>query len=335
MSAAQSILLDVRHLKKYFDARSGVFSRSGEVVKAVDDVSLHIGAGEVVGLVGESGSGKTTVGRTILRLIEPTDGEILFKGQDIAKASSRELHAFRRNAQYIFQDPFASLDPRMRVEEIVAEPLIVHRLAHGRSSRRSRIVELLEMVGLSADHLRRYAHEFSGGQRQRIGIARALAAEPEFIVADEPVSALDVSVQVQVVNLLHELKQRLGLTILFIAHDLPLVEYISDRIVVMYLGRAMEVAPGYELCSTPRHPYTEALLSAAPVPDPDVNRRRERIVLKGDIPSPIDPPSGCVFHTRCPYATPECARVVPQLREVSPGRYKACIRDDILMTPGA
>jgi oligopeptide transport system ATP-binding protein len=325
---AATPLLEVRRLKTWFDAGSGVFSRGKSYVKAVDDVSFSIGAGEVLGLVGESGSGKTTVGRTILRLIDPTEGEIIFKGGDIAAVPQSALRRYRREAQPIFQDPFASLNPRMRVEEIVAEPLIVHGIGSGRADRRARVAEILRLVGLSAEHMGRYPHEFSGGQRQRIGIARALAAGPEFIVADEPVSALDVSIQAQVVNLLHDLKRRLGLTLLFIAHDLAVVEYISDRIVVMYLGRVMESAPARELCRAPKHPYTEALLSAVPVPDPD--RKGKRIVLQGDIPSPINPPSGCVFRTRCPYAIAACAERVPEPREVAPGHVKACIRDDIL-----
>jgi oligopeptide transport system ATP-binding protein len=321
-------LLDVRGLKTWFDAGSGVFARGRSHVKAVDDVSFAIGAGEVLGLVGESGSGKTTVGRTILRLIDPTEGAIVFKGVDIARVPQSALQRYRREAQPIFQDPFASLNPRMRVEDIVAEPLIVHGIGSGRADRRARVVEILRLVGLSSEHMGRYPHEFSGGQRQRIGIARALAAGPEFIVADEPVSALDVSIQAQVVNLLHDLRRRLGLTLLFIAHDLAVVEYIADRIVVMYLGRIMESAPASELCRNPKHPYTEALLSAVPVPDPD--RKGKRIVLQGDIPSPINPPSGCVFRTRCPYAIAECAARVPTPREVAPGHVKACIRDDIL-----
>jgi oligopeptide/dipeptide ABC transporter ATP-binding protein len=321
-------LLEVRNLKKWFESGSGVFSRGSGHVKAVDDVSFSIQQGEVLGLVGESGSGKTTVGRTILRLLDVTGGAILFKGVDIAGLGQAELRAFRRQAQPIFQDPFASLNPRMRVEEIVAEPLVVHGIGAGRSERRARVSEILRLVGLLPDHMSRYPHEFSGGQRQRIGIARALAAGPEFIVADEPVSALDVSIQAQVVNLLRELKRQLGLTLLFIAHDLAVVEYISDRIVVMYLGRVMESAPGRELCGNPKHPYTEALLSAVPVPDPD--RKGKRILLQGDIPSPINPPSGCVFRTRCPYAVSECAGRVPELREIAPGHFKACIRDDIL-----
>lgn len=325
---AETPFLEVRNLKKWFETSGGVFSGGSGHVKAVDDVSFTMCPGEVLGLVGESGSGKTTVGRTILRLLDPTDGAIIFKGKDIAKLGQAALRGFRREAQPIFQDPFASLNPRMRVEEIVGEPLIVHGIGSGRADRRERVAEILRLVGLLPDHMSRYPHEFSGGQRQRVGIARALAVGPEFIVADEPVSALDVSIQAQVVNLLRDLKRRLGLTLLFIAHDLAVVEYISDRIVVMYLGRVMESAPGSELCRNPKHPYTEALLSAVPVPDPE--RKGKRIVLQGDIPSPINPPSGCVFRTRCPYAVGECAKRVPELREVRPGHFKACIRDDIL-----
>lgn len=320
--------LEVRRLKKWFRLESGVFQTGANHVKAVDDVSFSIRAGEVLGLVGESGSGKTTVGRIILRLIDPTDGDVLVDGVDIAHQPQSTLKAYRRRAQPIFQDPFGSLNPRMRVEEIIAEPLVVHGVGANRKARRERVAETLRLVGLSPDHMSRYPHEFSGGQRQRIGIARALAAGPSFIVADEPVSALDVSIQAQVVNLLRELKQNLGLTLLFIAHDLAVVEYISDRIVVMYLGRVMEIAPARELCRSPKHPYTEALLSAVPVPDPD--RKGKRIVLQGDIPSPINPPSGCVFRTRCPYAKDECAVRIPEMREVGTGRFKACIRDDIL-----
>jgi oligopeptide transport system ATP-binding protein len=321
-------LLEVKNLKKFFPVESGPFFGGHAQVKAVDDVSFAIPKGEVLGLVGESGSGKTTVGRTVLRLLDPTAGAILFKGDDIARLPQSRLVQFRRQAQPIFQDPVASLNPRMRVEDMVAEPLVVHGIGKSRGERRERVVEILGLVGLSNDHMRRYPHEFSGGQRQRIGIARALAAGPEFIVADEPVSALDVSIQAQVVNLLADLKRRLGLTLLFVAHDLAVVEYISDRIIVMYLGRIMENAPADELCRAPKHPYTEALLSAVPVPDPD--RKGQRIVLQGDIPSPIDPPSGCVFRTRCPYAIADCAKTVPELREVAPGRFKACIRDDVL-----
>jgi peptide/nickel transport system ATP-binding protein len=322
-SAKGTYLLEVNHLKKYFPIKGGIFSRTVANVKAVEDFTLKIKPGEVVGLVGESGSGKTTAGRTILRLIEPTSGEILFNGVDLAKLSKAQMREYRKEMQIIFQDPFASLNPRMTVGDIIGEALDIHKLARGKA-REERIVQLLERTGLSAAHMRRYPHEFSGGQRQRIGIARALAVDPQFIVADEPVSALDVSIQAQVVNLLQDLKEDLGLTLLFIAHDLGVVEYISDRVVVMYLGRIMEVAPAKELYANPVHPYTEALLSAVPIPDPTV--RRERIILQGDIPSPINPPSGCVFRTRCPIAAKECAEVVPPLEEVSPGHFKACIR---------
>jgi oligopeptide transport system ATP-binding protein len=323
-----SRLIEVRHLRIWFPVRGGLLSQVRDHVKAVDDVSLDVERGEVLGLVGESGSGKTTVGRSVLRLIQPTAGTIRFDGIDVTGLSGAGLRAFRRRAQIIFQDPFASLNPRMTVAEIVGEALVIHGLIRNARERAERVAELLGLVGLAPEHMARYPHEFSGGQRQRIGIARALAVEPEFIVADEPVSALDVSIQAQVVNLMRELKERLGLTLLFIAHDLAVIEYVSTRVAVMYLGRLMEVAPARELCRQPKHPYTEALLSAVPIPDPKA--RRGRIVLKGDIPSPIDPPSGCVFRTRCPYALPACAERVPELREVRPGHHKACIRDDIL-----
>jgi len=322
-SAADSAnLLEVRNLRKYFPIRGGVFSRVVANVKAVEDVSFNVRRGEVVGLVGESGSGKTTVGRSILRLIEPTAGEVLFEGVDVAKLPKSTMREYRKKMQIIFQDPFASLNPRMSVGDIIGEAMTIHNLARGKE-REQRVAELLERVGLSPNHMRRYPHEFSGGQRQRIGIARALAVDPQFIVADEPVSALDVSIQAQVVNLLQDLKEELGLTLLFIAHDLGVVEYISDHVIVMYLGRIMEIAPSKELYANPIHPYTEALLSAVPIPDPTI--KRERIILQGDIPSPINPPSGCVFRTRCPIATKECAEVVPPLEEVSPGHFKACI----------
>ncbi|GAA6737138.1 ABC transporter ATP-binding protein [Thermus oshimai] len=323
-----SVLLEVKDLKKHFPIRGGILSRVVGSVKAVDGVSFAIRKGEVLGLVGESGSGKTTVGRTLLRLIEPTGGRILFDGQDITDLPKDKLRSYRRRMQIIFQDPFSSLNPRMTVGDIIAEPLVIHGIGKTPQERTERVAELLKLVGLSPDHMRRYPHEFSGGQRQRIGIARALAVAPEFIVADEPVSALDVSIQAQVVNLLQDLKEELGLTLLFIAHDLAVVEYISDRVAVMYLGKVMEIASAKELYRNPKHPYTEALLSAVPIPDPTV--KRERIVLQGDIPSPINPPSGCVFRTRCRYALPECAHTVPELKEVAPGHYKACIRDDIL-----
>ncbi len=320
---AKENLLEVRNLRKYFPIRGGIFSRVVANVKAVEDVSFEIKKGEVVGLVGESGSGKTTAGRSILRLIEPTAGEILFNGVDIAKLPKGKMREYRKEMQIIFQDPFASLNPRMSVGDIIGEAMTIHNLARGKT-KEQRVADLLDRVGMSPNHMRRYPHEFSGGQRQRIGIARALAVDPQFIVADEPVSALDVSIQAQVVNLLQDLKEELGLTLLFIAHDLGVVEYISDRVVVMYLGRVMEVAPSKDLYANPVHPYTEALLSAVPIPDPTI--KRERVLLQGDIPSPINPPSGCVFRTRCPIAVDDCAHVVPPLEEVSPGHFKACIR---------
>ncbi len=316
-------LLEVNNLKKYFPIRGGVFSRVVANVKAVEDVTFAIKPGEVVGLVGESGSGKTTAGRSILRLIEPTSGEVKFDGVDVTQLDKTKLREYRKKMQIIFQDPFASLNPRMSVGDIIGEALQIHNLAKGKA-REEKVADLLERVGLSASHMRRYPHEFSGGQRQRIGIARALAVDPQFIVADEPVSALDVSIQAQVVNLLQDLKEELGLTLLFIAHDLGVVEYISDKVIVMYLGKVMEIAPSKDLYANPVHPYTEALLSAVPIPDPTV--KRERIILQGDIPSPINPPSGCVFRTRCPIAIDDCKHVDPPLEEVSPGHFKACIR---------
>ncbi len=320
-------LLEVNNLVKFFPIRGGLLSRVVANVKAVNDISFKVSKGEVLGLVGESGSGKTTAGRAILRLIEPTSGEVKFDGVDIVKLSKSEMREYRKRMQIIFQDPFASLNPRMTVGDIIGEALLIHNLAKG-AARVERVADLLRRVGLSPDHMRRYPHEFSGGQRQRIGIARALAVDPQFIVADEPVSALDVSIQAQVVNLLEDLQRDLGLTVLFIAHDLSVVEYICDRVAVMYLGKIMEVASSRELYTNPKHPYTEALLSAAPIPDPTV--KRERIILEGDIPSPINPPSGCVFRTRCRYKIAECEHVVPPLVEVAPGHFKACIRDDIL-----
>jgi peptide/nickel transport system ATP-binding protein len=320
--AKGEFLLEVKHLQKYFPIRGGILSRVVANVHAVEDVSFNIRPGEVVGLVGESGSGKTTAGRAILRLIEPTSGEIIFDGVDVAKLSKTQMREYRKEMQIIFQDPFASLNPRMTVGDIIGEALQIHNLARGKA-KEERVADLLTRVGLAPGHMRRYPHEFSGGQRQRIGIARALAVDPQFIVADEPVSALDVSIQAQVVNLLQDLKDELGLTLLFIAHDLGVVEYISDHVIVMYLGRIMEIAPAKELYANPVHPYTEALLSAVPIPDPTI--KRERILLQGDIPSPINPPSGCVFRTRCPLATEDCNHVVPPLEEVSPGHFKACI----------
>jgi oligopeptide transport system ATP-binding protein len=318
-------LLEVAGLVRHFPTRGGLLAR-GRPLRAVQDVSFAVARGEVLGLVGESGSGKSTIGNLVLRLDEPTAGRIHFDGADITTASERTLAQFRRRAQPIFQDPFSSLDPRMTVEQIVAEPLVVHGLAKGRAARRVRVVDLLHMVGLSDAHLARYPHQFSGGQRQRIGIARALAVAPELIVADEPVSALDVSIQAQIVNLLRDLQRRLGLAMIFIAHDLAVVEYISDRVAVLYLGRIMEVAPARHIVRTPKHPYTRALLSAVLEPDPD--RKRTREVLQGELPSPMYPPSGCVFRTRCRYAVAECAATVPPLRTVAAGHVAACIRVD-------
>jgi len=316
-------LLAVRGLAKHFGP--GAFGR-GPLVRALDDIHFEVGRGEVVGLVGESGSGKTTIGRSVLRLIEPTAGEVVFDGRDLTKLSGSEMRRQRRRMQYIFQDPFASLSPRMTIGEILTEGLAIQGIGTGRE-RLAKARAALEAVELPADAVERYAHEFSGGQRQRIGIARALALEPEFLVADEPVSALDVSVQAQIVNLLRDLQLRLGLTMLFISHDLAVVEYICDRVIVLYLGRIMEIAPSERLYAAPKHPYTRALLSAIPEPDPD--RPRQRQILKGDIPSPANPPSGCVFRTRCPHAVEACAREVPKLEEVEPGHFKACIRQDV------
>ena len=321
--AARPPLVEVKDLRAYFPIRGGVFSRVTAQVKAVQDISFSIAEGEVVGLVGESGSGKTTAGRAILRLVEPTGGEIRFKGRDITRASKAQQRELRKEMQIIFQDPFSSLNPRITIGEAIGEAMEIHGLAEGRE-RRDKVVGLLERVGMSADHMKRYPHEFSGGQRQRIGIARALAVDPTFIVADEPVSALDVSIQAQVVNLLQDLKSDLGLTLLFIAHDLSVVEYLSDRVIVMYLGKIMEIAAAKELYANPVHPYTEALLSGVPIPDPKV--KRQRILLQGEIPSPVSPPSGCVFRTRCALAVDDCARLVPPLEEVRPGHLKACIR---------
>jgi oligopeptide/dipeptide ABC transporter ATP-binding protein len=321
-------LVETTGLSVAFPTGAGLFQRAGGgVLHAVIDVSLAIGPGEVLGLVGESGSGKTTTGRAILRLLRPTGGTVRFDGVDITRLDRAAMRPLRRRMQMIFQDPYSSLNPRLRVRDIIKEALVIHDIGAVRD-RDERVAEMLLRVGLLPDAMERYPHEFSGGQRQRIGIARALAVDPDFVVADEPVSALDVSVQAQVLNLLLDLQQSLGLAMLFIAHDLAVVQYVSDRVVVMYLGRVMEVAPGPELYQRPRHPYTVALLEAAPEPDPA--RRHRRAGLFGEIPSPLAPPSGCVFRTRCPHAIADCAVIVPALVEITPGHSKACIRDDIL-----
>ncbi|MGF7007049.1 ABC transporter ATP-binding protein [Aminobacter sp. BE322] len=310
------ILLSVRGLSKQFSTGSGP-------VKAVEDISFDVRRGQIVGIVGESGSGKTTAGRCLLRLVEPSSGQAVFDGVDLFGLSEKALRAYRRRLQIIFQDPYSSLNPRMRVRDIIGEAIDTHGLAKG-AARQARIDELLTRVGLSPEHGRRYPNEFSGGQRQRVGIARALAVEPELIIADEPVSALDVSVQAQVLNLIQELQRELGLTMIFISHDLTVVEYLCDEIVVLYLGRVMEHGPARSVYANPRHPYTRALLATAPVPDPTV--RRERVILQGDIPSPLNPPSGCVFRTRCPHAVAACAETVPARETVGPGHSVACIR---------
>ena len=319
-------LLEVRGLKKYF-------GRSDRPVRAVDDVSFAIAHGETLGLVGESGSGKSTIGRTVLRLVEATAGQVLYRGDDIGELSSERLRRLRSKLQIIFQDPYASLNPKMRIGAILDEALATHGLHPGKGPRARRVAELLELVGLRGEHASRFPHEFSGGQRQRIGVARALAVEPEFIVADEPLSALDVSIQSQVINLLAELRERLSLTMLFISHDLDVVEYLCDRVVVLYLGKVMEVAETDALFEQPLHPYTRALLAASPKPDP--TQPSTHVALQGDIPSPMAAPSGCVFRTRCPHAVDACAEHVPALEEVEPGRWVACIRKEIVWMKAA
>lgn len=311
-------ILEVQHLKQYFKVRNGWKLLD---LKAVDDVSFTIKHGQTLGLVGESGCGKTTVGRTLLHLYEPTDGKIIFDGEEV---TSKNITAMRKKMQMVFQDPYSSLNPRMTVEDIIGEPLDVHKLYSTRAERRDKILSLMETVGLNAEHATRYAHEFSGGQRQRIGIARALAVDPKFIVCDEPVSALDVSIQAQVINMFEELQERLGVAYLFIAHDLLVVQHISDRIAVMYLGKLVEVADADELCNEPVHPYTQSLLSAVPIPDPKITKARQRIVLEGDVPSPLHMPTGCPFRTRCKFATEQCAQVCPELTDRGNGHFVAC-----------
>ena len=315
-------LLEVKNLKEYFNINTGMFKTTP--LKAVDDVSFAIRRGETLGLVGESGCGKTTVGRTLLHLYKPTAGEIWFDGKQIK--TKKDIQEFRKKATMVFQDPYSSLNPRMTVADIIGEPLDVHKLYKTKQERQERILELMSHVGLNSEHAARYAHEFSGGQRQRIGIARALAVNPEFIVCDEPVSALDVSIQAQVINMFDELQEKLGLTYLFIAHDLLVVRHISDRIAVMYLGKMVELADADEIYNRPLHPYSKSLLSAVPVPDPKIARANQRIMLEGDIPSPLNAPSGCPFRTRCPYATEQCAAEMPEFKEVEPGHFVACHR---------
>ncbi|WP_408954974.1 ABC transporter ATP-binding protein [Natroniella sp. ANB-PHB2] len=314
-------ILEVKNLKKHFPVKGGIFNRQQEVVKAVDGLNFNVKKGETLGLVGESGCGKSTTGRTLLRLLNATEGQVLFEGQDIHSLNKKELRSLRREMQMIFQDPYASLNPRMKVEDIIGEPLEIHGLAKGREKKR-RVKELLEKVGLVPEYVSRYPHEFSGGQRQRIGIARALAVDPKVIVCDEPVSALDVSVQAQVVNLMKDLQEKLELTYVFIAHDLSVVRHISDRVAVMYLGRMVELTDKNKLYEDPKHPYTKALLSAIPVADPEV--KREKIILEGDVPSPINPPSGCTFHTRCPFAKDLCKRETPEFVEKEEEHFVAC-----------
>lgn len=321
------VLLEVRRLCKYFSLTSGVIlQRVVGLIKAVDDVSFFIRKGETLGLVGESGSGKTTTGRCILQLDRPTSGEVFFEGRDLAGVDENELRPMRRKIQVIFQDPYSSLNPRMTIGQIVGESLLVHRVVQGKAEYRERVQDLLSVVGLNPAMADRFPHELSGGQRQRVGVARALSVEPSFIVCDEPVSALDVSIQAQIINLLEDLQAQFDLTYLFIAHDLSVVRHISDRVAVMYLGKIAEVADRRELYENPLHPYTRALLAAVPIPDPAVEATRERVILKGEVPSPLNPPSGCVFHPRCPIAIPECSQVIPELREVSANHWVACIR---------
>ncbi len=315
-------LIEVNHLKQYFDIPMGMFK--SKPLKAVDDVSFFINKGETLGLVGESGCGKTTVGRTILHLYKPTAGSVTYNGKEIK--TKADVNEFRKKATMVFQDPYSSLNPRMTVEDIIGEPLDVHKMYQNKAERREHILELMQKVGLNSEHAARYAHEFSGGQRQRIGIARSLALNPDFIICDEPVSALDVSIQAQVINMFDELQDEMNLTYLFIAHDLLVVRHISDRIAVMYLGKMVELADADEIYNRPLHPYSKSLISAVPIPDPKIARANKRIVLSGDIPSPLNAPSGCPFHTRCPYATDICSQSMPEFEEIEKGHFIACHR---------
>ena len=320
------VLVDVRGLKMYFPVTSGMlFQRTVAHIKAVDDVSFTVRKGETLGLVGESGCGKTTTGRCLLQLYKPTEGQIIFDGQELTSLGTKQMRAMRREMQVIFQDPYSSLNPRMTAGNIIGEPLVVHGLVNGKAEYRERVADLLQNVGLNPYMADRFPHEFSGGQRQRIGVARALSVSPKFIVADEPVSALDVSIQAQIINLLEELQEQFSLTYLFIAHDLSVVRHISDRVAVMYLGKIVEVADRNAIYENPQHPYTRALLSAVPIPDPVLDAQRERIILTGEVPSPLNPPSGCVFHPRCPISTEDCSRVEPEARNVLPDHIAACI----------
>ena len=321
------ILVEVRNLQMHFPVTAGIiFQRAVAHIKAVDDVSFFVRKGETLGLVGESGCGKTTTGRCILQLYKPTAGQVLFDGQELTGMSTRQMRVMRRQMQVIFQDPYSSLNPRMTAGNIIGEPLIVHGLVNSKEEYRERVAELLQNVGLNPYMADRFPHEFSGGQRQRIGVARALSVDPSFIVCDEPVSALDVSIQAQIVNLLEDLQEQFDLTYLFIAHDLSVVRHISNRVAVMYLGHIVEIADRNEIYQNPLHPYTRALLSAVPIPDPVIDAQRERILLSGEVPSPLNPPSGCVFHPRCPIAIDSCSNVTPELREVESGHWAACIQ---------
>ncbi len=320
-SLEESPILTVNNLVKYFPLTGGVFSRVVANLKAVDDVSFYVNKGETLGIVGESGCGKSTTGKTLLRLLEPTSGEVIYKGQNIYKFDREQMRRLRRNMQFVFQDPYSSLNPRMTVGDIIGEPLEIHNIARG-AKKYGKVAELLDLVGLSPYHIRRYPHEFSGGQRQRIGVARALALNPEILILDEPVSALDVSIQSQVINLLEDLQAEFGLTYLFIAHDLSVVRHISDRVAVMYLGKMVEMAPKELLYENPQHPYTQALLSAVPIPDPSI--RKEKIILQGDVPSPVNPPKGCRFHTRCRYVMDICKQEEPEFRDIGSGQFVAC-----------